>query len=61
MEDEMNVEFNLEIKLKGKMSLRRLLILVVSGALVVGNLMSTNPSNIINKVKQIESVITNTK
>lgn len=57
----MNVEFNLEIKLKGKMSLRRLLILVVSGALVVGNLMSTNPSNIINKVKQIESVITNTK
>ncbi|BAZ18478.1 hypothetical protein NIES4071_103630 (plasmid) [Calothrix sp. NIES-4071] len=54
----MNVEFNIEIKLKGKMSLRHLLILVVSGALIVGNLMSTNPSNIINKVKQIESVIT---
>lgn len=57
----MNVEFNIEIKLKGKMSLRRLLILVVSGVLVVGNLISTNPNNVINKVKQIESVITSTK
>lgn len=57
----MNVEFNVEIKLKGKISLRRLLILVASGALIVGNLMSTNQGNIINTIKQIESVITNTK
>ncbi|BDA75889.1 hypothetical protein CAL7716_100550 (plasmid) [Calothrix sp. PCC 7716] len=60
MEDNMNVEFNIEIKLKGKMSLRRLLILVVSGILIVGNLVSA-PNNVINKIKHIESVITSTK
>lgn len=56
----MNVEFDVNVKLKGKMSLRRLVILLISGALIVGNLVSTD-GNAIKKLEEITHAITNTK
>jgi hypothetical protein len=57
----MNVEFDVNIKLKGKMSLRKVVVLVVGGIMLVANLMSTN-GTIINKIESAaRSVITSSK
>lgn len=57
----MNVEFDFTVKLKGKMSLRRVIILVVGGIMLVANVMSSN-GNVINKIESVtKSIITSSK
>lgn len=56
----MNIEFDFNIKLKGKMSLRRFLILVIGGSVFVANLMSAN-GTVINKIESVKSAVVSSK
>lgn len=57
----MNVEFDVNIKLKGKMSLRRVIVLVVGAIMLMANFISASHT-IINKIENTaKSVITSSK